>query len=221
MAFATGTIAINGGNTTDPKPAVITTDDPDSPIYLAKESANTWGVYVPKNGSEQAAVFDVVQYRIGGISWNFANVHVASLPSGYIKARWEYLNAMCPVGHVEATVYNVNPGTRIGGTWVQFGQGRCLVGVGTGNDGSTSMTFTSLGTGGEYKHKLTITEMPAHSHEQNVSSGHTGSAIRNDYREDGRGLVYPQGLQTSQTGGSQSHNNIQPYIGVYLWRRTA
>lgn len=221
MAFATGKIVINGGNTTDPQPAVITTDDPGSPIYLAKESANTWGVYVPKAGSEQAAVFDVVQYRIGGMSWNFANVQVASLPSGYIKARWEYLNAMCPVGHVEATVDNVNPGTRIGGTWVQFGQGRCLVGVGTGNDGSTSMTFTSLGTGGEYKHKLTITEMPTHSHEQNVSSGNTGSAIRNDYREDARGLVYPQGLQTNQTGGSQSHNNIQPYIGVYLWRRTA
>lgn len=221
MAFATGKIVINGGNTTDPQPAVITTDDPDNPIYLAKESANTWGVYVPKLGSEQAAVFDVVQYRIGGMSWSFANVQVASLPSGYIKARWEYLNAMYPVGRFIGTVDNVNPGTRIGGTWVQFGQGRCLVGVGTGNDGSTSMTFTSLGTGGEYKHKLTITEMPAHSHEQNVSSGNTGSAIRNDYREDARGLVYPQGLQTNQTGGSQSHNNIQPYIGVYLWRRTA
>lgn len=83
------------------------------------------------------------------------------------------------------------------------------------------MSFTSLGTGGEYKHKLTILEMPAHSHEQNVSAGNTGSAIRNDYREDARGLVYPQGLQTNQTGGGQSHNIIQPYIGVYLWRRTA
>lgn len=228
MAFATGKIVINGGNTADPQPAVITTDDPDSPIYLAKESANTWGVYVPKEGSEQAAVFDVVQYRIGGMSWNFANVHVASLPSGYIKARWEYLNAMCPVGHVEATVDNVNPGTRIGGTWVQFGQGRCLVGVGTGNDGSTSMTFTALSTGGEYNRSLAIANLPAHQHVMNIyASGNEASgygltqttlfAERPMINADGN----PNAWKSNSVGSGSAFSICQPWIGVYLWRRTA
>ena len=228
MAFATGKIVINGGNTTDPQPAVITTDDPDSPIYLAKESVNTWGVYVPKEGSEQAAVFDVVQYRIGGMSWNFANVHVASLPSGYIKARWEYLNAMCPVGHVEATVDNVNPGTRIGGTWVQFGQGRCLVGVGTGNDGSTSMTFTALSTGGEYNRSLAIANLPAHQHVMNIyASGNEASgygltqttlfAERPMINADGN----PNAWKSNSVGSGSAFSICQPWIGVYLWRRTA
>ena len=228
MAFATGKIVINGGNTTDPQPAVITTDDPDSPIYLAKESANTWGVYVPKLGSEQAAVFDVVQYRIGGMSWNFANVHVASLPSGYIKARWEYLNAMCPVGHVEATVDNVNPGTRIGGTWVQFGQGRCLVGVGTGNDGSTSMTFTALGTGGNYNRSLAIANLPAHQHAMNIyASGNeaSGYGLTQTAGFIERPMINaggnPNAWKSKSVGSGSAFSICQPWIGVYLWRRTA
>lgn len=46
------------------------------------------------------------------------------------------LDSMWPVGSIYLNVNGTNPGTFLGGTWVQFGQGRCLVGVGTGNDGS-------------------------------------------------------------------------------------
>lgn len=228
MAFATGKIVINGGNTTDPQPAVITTDDPDNPIYLAKESANTWGVYVPKLGSEQAAVFDVVQYHIGEISWSFANVQVASLPSGYIKARWEYLNAMYPVGRFIGTVDNVNPGTRIGGTWVQFGQGRTLVGVGTGNDGSTSMTFTPLGTGGNYNRSLAIANLPAHQHRMSIyTSGNeaSGYGLTQTAGFKERPMVNAGGnandWRSSSVGSGSAFSICQPWIGVYLWRRTA
>ena len=234
MAFATGKIVINGGNTTDPQPAIITTDDPDNPIYLAKESANTWGVYVPKFGSEQAAVFDVVQYRIGAITWSFANVQVASLPSGYIKARWEYLNAMCPIGHVEATVDNVNPGTRLGGTWVQFGQGRCLIGVGTGNDGSASKTFTANSAGGKYNH----------THIYGLESGEFFGSINTPLNLLHKGTTWKaatkigsvsvrrpssinaltvSGVDQYQTKADTGHNGDfpVPYQTVYFWRRAA
>lgn len=234
MAFATGKIVINGGNTTDPQPAIITTDDPDNPIYLAKESANTWGVYVPKFGSEQAAVFDVVQYRIGAITWSFANVQVARLPSGYIKARWEYLNAMCPVGHVEATVDNVNPGTRLGGTWVQFGQGRCLIGVGTGNDGSTSMTFTANSAGGKYNHThLYGLESGEFYGSINVplnllNNGTTWQAatkngsvsVRRPSSINAMTVSYVDRYQNKANTGNNSVFPI-PYQTVYFWRRTA
>ena len=73
-------------------------------------------------------------------------------------------SAMYPVGSVYITYNNVNPGTFLGGTWVQFGQGRTLIGQGTGNDGSTSMSFTAESSGGEYKHKLSAEEMPSHYH---------------------------------------------------------
>lgn len=61
-------------------------------------------------------------------------------------------NKIYPVGAVYITYNNVNPGTFLGGTWEQFGQGRTLIGEGTGDDGSTSMTYSANSTGGEYKH---------------------------------------------------------------------
>ena len=234
MAFATGKIVINGGNTTDPQPEVITTDDPDNPIYLAKESANTWGVYVPKLRSEQAAVFDVVQYRIGAISWSFANVRVASLPSGYIKARWEYLNAMYPVGRFIGTVDNVNPGTRIGGTWVQFGQGRTLVGVGTGNDGSTSMTFTANSAGGKYNHThLYGLESGEFYGSINLplnllNNGTTWQAATKNgsvsvSRPSSINAITVSSVDRYQNKANTGNNSVFPipYQTVYFWRRTA
>ena len=148
-----------------------------------------------------------------------------------------FLNKIFPVGAVYITYDNNNPGNFLGGTWERFGQGRTLVGEGTGNDGSTSMSFTSSGTGGEYKHQLNYYEMPNHVHvEYAMVEGYpewntfTPSAYsmlfgwqRGDYRGDVttyHAARTPLNTATSDEGGSQSHNNIQPYIVVYFWRRT-
>ena len=221
--FDTGKIVINGGRTTDPTPAIVMCSNPDNPIYLHKASANTWDVYVAKIGSEQAAVFDVVQFRANTIKWSFQNQQVASLPSGYIRARWEHLNACYPVGSVKLTWDAANPGTRLGGTWVQFSQGRTLIGQGTGSDGTTSMTFGAAGTGGEYNHTLTQEEMPSHYHASKPLWVGGGAAGSNNcvagYPTTGKAGQY--GINTENTGGSKAHNNLPPYAVVYCWRRTA
>ena len=221
--FDTGKIVINGGRTTDPTPAIVMCSNPDNPIYLHKASANTWDVYVAKIGSEQAAVFDVVQFRANTIKWSFQNQQVASLPSGYIRARWEHLNACYPVGSVKLTWDAANPGTRLGGTWVQFSQGRTLIGQGTGSDGTTSMTFGAAGTGGEYNHTLTQEEMPSHYHASKPLWVGGGGAGSNNcvagYPTTGKAGQY--GINTENTGGSKAHNNLPPYAVVYCWRRTA
>lgn len=221
--FDTGKIVINGGSTTDPTPAIVMCSNPDNPIYLHKASANTWDVYVAKNGSEQAFVFDVVQFRANRIKWSFQNQQVASLPSGYIRARWEHLNACYPVGSVKLTWDAANPGTRLGGTWVQFSQGRTLIGQGTGSDGTTSMTFGAAGTGGEYNHTLTQEEMPSHYHASKPLWVGGGGAGSNNcvagYPTTGKAGQY--GINTENTGGSKAHNNLPPYAVVYCWRRTA
>lgn len=138
-------------------------------------------------------------------------------------------SAMYPVGSVYITYNNVNPGTFLGGTWERFGQGRTLVGEGTGNDGSTSMSFTANSTDGEYKHKLTVDEMPNHKHAvyiQNTTSNPQVNAPKwtvalpnswKQYASDTKLF----GPSTGNVGGDASHNNIQPYITVYFWRRTA
>lgn len=221
--FDTGKIVINGGSTTDPTPAIVMCSNPDNPIYLHKASANTWDVYVAKNGPEQAFVFDVVQFLANRIKWSFQNQQVASLPSGYIRARWEHLNACYPVGSVKLTWDAANPGTRLGGTWVQCSQGRVLLGQGTGSDGSTSMTFAAGSAGGEYNHTLTQEEMPSHYHASKPLWVGGGGAGSNNcvagYPTTGKAGQY--GINTENTGGSKAHNNLPPYAVVYCWRRTA
>ena len=124
--------------------------------------------------------------------------------------------AMYPVGSIYLSTSSTNPSNFIGGTWVAYGQGRTLVGVGT-----SDKTFAINETGGESTHKLTVAEMPSHDHEQRVTVGTTGSAVRNDYNTDGKGLAYDQGVNTSARGGNGAHNNLQPYITCYMWKRTA
>lgn len=148
-----------------------------------------------------------------------------------------FLNKIFPVGAVYITYDKKNPGTFLGGTWEQFGQGRTLVGEGTGNDGSTSMSFTSEKTGGEFKHKLAEIEMPKHHHGERIlvkgypewdpmTTSDYGIII--DYST--KNYVGPKThvnvanvttfCYTGFAGDNVHHNNIQPYIVTYFWRRT-
>ena len=142
-------------------------------------------------------------------------------------------SAMYPVGSVYITYNNVNPGTFLGGTWVQFGQGRTLIGQGTGNDGSTSMSFTANSTGGSYKHNhiygIKVNEYYSVTSNLRVrkSDGSWQGGIR-----DGTGHAYFNNC--SQAGNKELNTDtykiesntsnsgtIQPYIVVFFWRRTA
>lgn len=154
-------------------------------------------------------------------SWTHSGAHQTSEPSGTAQdvADKSLINLMWPIGSVYITYNNNNPGNFLGGTWVQFGQGRVLIGQGKGNDGSTSMSFTANNTGGTYTETLTIDQIPSHSHEyyspvvqhvQPTSSGTTYGNYNKQYK-----------IPSGSSGGGKSHNNVQPYIVVYFWRRTA
>lgn len=126
-----------------------------------------------------------------------------------------------PIGSLYTTTDSTSPSasTRLGfGTWEAFGQGRVLIGVGDGTDDNETKTFASGETGGEYNHTLTVSEMPSHTHtEEGVAT--TGD----DATSVGGGVTELQssGNNTSETGGGQAHNNLQPYVVVYMWKRTA
>lgn len=113
--------------------------------YIAKTATSTWDIFIAKSESwEKIGIQYWAHYGVDvGITYRGENY--TSLPSGYITAMSLYANIMWPVGAVYITYNNNNPGNFIGGTWVQFGQGRVLMGQGTGNDGSTSMSFKSGG----------------------------------------------------------------------------
>ena len=131
-----------------------------------------------------------------------------------------------PVDSIYVSTDSTNPGTVFGGTWESYGSGRVLVGV----DTSQTEFNTVSKTGGEKTHKLTTTEMPSHDHGANVLP--ITSAGRSTNTSDVfsmRGVnksVWLENYSTntekvSKTGGGGAHNNLQPYITVYMWRRTA
>lgn len=126
----------------------------------------------------------------------------------------DLLNKIYPVGSVYISVNSTNPGNFLGGTWVEFGQGKTLVGVNT----SDSNFNTVEKTGGEATHKLTISEMPSHNHYNDTWAANTsGSQYLYFYGQRGT----PGNRYTGGTGGGGAHNNLQPYITVYFWKRTA
>lgn len=137
-----------------------------------------------------------------------------------------FLNKIFPVGAVYITYDKKNPGTFLGGTWEQFGQGRTLVGEGTGNDGSTSMSFTSNSEGGEYYHTLSYSEMPAHAHEVGIwgTSGVLETTpwefmtIQGSHYADNQSHNV-NSIHTNGSGNGMPHKNIQPYLVVFFWRR--
>ena len=134
--------------------------------------------------------------------------------SGFITAA-DIGNALYPVGSIYMSVNNTNPSTFFGGTWVSWGAGKVPVGVDT-NDTDFA---TVEKTGGEKTHTLTVSEMPSHKHTvEAIGSGTTQQELTAFNVGTTSGVDGYAG--TDFTGGGQAHNNLQPYITCYMWKRT-
>ena len=107
--------------------------------------------------------------------------------------------------------------TAIGGTtWTAFGGGKVLVGL----DSSDSDFDTVEKTGGSKTHTLTTAEMPSHTHNFNQHYGDGSNNTINQLNTTDETAQYSQ-FTTDATGGGSAHTNVQPYIVVYFWKRTA
>lgn len=127
-----------------------------------------------------------------------------------------------PVGAVYISTSSSNPSAYFGGSWQQFGQGRVLIGAGTGTDSNgASRYFSSQGTGGEYNHTLTIDEMPAHNHSFDTGGVSVASGSKYNRVHNASSYSANHTYQSTPRGGGQAHNNLPPYIGVYMWVRTS
>lgn len=122
------------------------------------------------------------------------------------------IDLVYPVGAVYISMNQTSPQTLFGGTWTQI-QGRFLIGAGT--------VYPAGSTGGEATHTLTKDEIPDHTHTfkytgQSVTIGVNSISLReaasNQYN------AYSGG-QSSNCGGG-AHNNMPPYMAVYMWYRT-
>lgn len=159
-----------------------------------------------------------------GVAWTNLDVMIMNATDN----TKEILNMVYPVGSIYMSVNDIDPATIFGGTWERISQGRFLIGVG-GAKPNTETTFGDLndpgyyfnseGTGGQYRHKLTIEEMPSHYHTQRIQNASGYSGGDGQTSGDGWGGDYHYANETSNTGGDQLHNNMPPYFGVYMWKR--
>lgn len=127
------------------------------------------------------------------------------------------------VGDLYTTTVNENPSTRLGyGTWSRFAEGRTLVGfsVSVSND-IPEWVKTQGSEFGEYNVTLTGDQIPKHSH--NVGEGTVApmSGDRIYSSGDDKTSQADTYSKTSEYGGGQSHNNVQPSIVVFIWLRTS
>lgn len=123
--------------------------------------------------------------------------------------------AYYPIGAIYISVSETSPDELFGGTWEQI-QGRFL--LSSGNNGDDLIRKLNT-TGGEAIHKLTVNEMPSHTH-----------AIQFDQTQGNNNGGLKVGVQTiytgtydfvKETGGNQAHNNMPPYLVVNMWKRIA
>lgn len=106
------------------------------------------------------------------------------------------------------SVNSTNPSLLFGGAWEQL-KDRFLLGAGD--------SYTAGNTGGEATHYLTESEMPSHNHGYAMRAGSNGGwTIAQMSNGAGQYFGY-----TERTGGSQAHNNMPPYLVVYMWKRIA
>ena len=153
---------------------------------------------------------------------NYTSAYTGAEIDSAVQKANHLVDYVYPVGSIYMSVNSTSPQTLFGGTWVEL-QGRFLIG--------RNSTYTAGSTGGEANHTLTIQEMPSHNHNLQKGDGTSWAAI--GWPEDGNTLEHinntwgssgwPKvtGVGVGWTGGSGAHNNMPPYLAVYMWKRTA
>ena len=148
-----------------------------------------------------------------------------------------------PIGAIYMSTVSTNPATLFKiGNWEALPAGRVLLAQGTSTWG---VNYSAGSTGGEDKHTLTVSESAPHNHTGSATtsgSTHTHAlTMQASHGESGNGGVprfsdgdvwspyktqnlsaageHSHTITINNSGGGQAHNNMQPYLSVYMWKR--
>ena len=165
----------------------------------------------------------------------------------FSSALW-LANLIFPVGSIRMTVSAVDESAFLGGTWVRWGTGRVPVGVNTSDTNFNSVEKTggasthTLATAELPSHNhsfsgsVTVNANGAHTHQASSGSYKVGSGSGSTYyymtnsgstsgQTTGSGGSHDHTATVSgsvgNNGSGSAHNNLQPYITCYFWKRTA
>ncbi|MCR2032390.1 DUF859 family phage minor structural protein [Anaerofustis stercorihominis] len=234
-SFSSGTAFVFGGG-------AISTESSYDVKYTITDEFTTVTIY---NTVSTAAV--LMDFKAGGKGIAIGKVAEKD-NTVEIANNWELeihgkklIDYIYPIGSIYMSVNATSPANLFGGSWTQL-KDRFLLGVGS--------AYTAGSTGGAATHKLTVAEMPKHAHDtpffNNMTNngegksdfigvygkGATASAaikemgasstmemwwVNQTNKAEGNEWSY----LTSSKGGSSAHNNMPPYLVVYMWKRTA
>lgn len=135
-------------------------------------------------------------------------------------------NLIYPIGAIYMSVNSTPPEALFGGTWERI-RDRFLLAAGS--------TYAAGDMDGEATHTLTAAEMPSHAHptddgKQYITMPATGaSPARKHVKGDSSSDIYALCSKDNpiyrkdapRAGGGGAHNNMPPYLTVYMWKRTA
>ena len=161
-----------------------------------------------------AALADLAVGDAVWVNWYFNN---ASTMIASARGNGQFTGgSVYPVGSIYLSVNSTSPATLFGGTWERI-QDTFLLAAGT--------SYAAGSTGGEASHTLTVGEMPSHTHSQ---QGFYGTTIDNSPTAAyvrARNKISLDVVDTDSSllsaGDGQAHNNMPPYLAVYVWKRTA
>lgn len=143
----------------------------------------------------------------------------AATPAAVKAAIAEAKLAAWPIGSIYMTVSNTSPASLFGGTWERISE-RFLLGA--------SSSYPAGSTGGESAHTLTQSELPNYSlsvaNGSNVIRSKTGSSADAYVQTQSSGWGIPNWESKTVTvasgGSGKAHNNMPPYLSVWIWKRT-
>ena len=131
------------------------------------------------------------------------------------KPLWEHIY---PVGAIYMSVNETDPGELFGGTWERIKDSFLL---------SSGEVYAPGTNGGEAEHTLTNEELPANMGKfaamrwpEDLEEGIVSATQKATNTAYYQGTSYGSGAYTL-SGGGQAHNNMPPYLAVYVWKRVA
>ena len=219
-------------------------------IYTTAEKVKLVFATAPSTSQKFKVIISSGGNGVESLTPTAADDNKVAIADSTTATGWKFasiLDLVYPVGSIYMSVDPRNPHEFIGGTWVEWGKGKVPVGV----DKDDNDFNAAGKEGGEKTHYLSVSEMPSHSHEGTYTSPKSETTGKPDnngeysdtkysvhydvtesgmrYVETSSGMVVPIPLNNViesihgvyPNGGSQAHNNLQPYITCYMWKRTA
>lgn len=131
------------------------------------------------------------------------------------------LDRMYPVDSIYISTNSTSPASLYGGSWERYGTGRALISA-----SDTDSDFTAGTTGGSKTHNHnpgTLGAQVSFDGNNTVVRRVKLSSFKGDVRKIGDiyGGSFDATWGAAIVGHSDSASSMEPYVAVYVWRRTA